>query len=83
MKPAYDKRAPKRAVNLWLNEDLVAKVRRVTDNLSAEVEILLADFLSRQTQLRIAEADNLRRAAPAWNDFMDRHGSFSDEFSTL
>lgn len=79
----YDTRAPKRAVNLSLNEELVAKARQLTDNLSAEVEGLLVDFIERQTRLRQLEAGELRRAAAAWDDFAERHGALGDEFSTL
>ena len=82
-KAAYDTRAVKKAVNLSLNEDLVARARRLTDNLSAEVEALLAEFVARHAQLREAEAERLRRSAAAWNDYDERHGSFADEFSTL
>ena len=55
----------------------------VWHNLSAEVESLLADFLERQTRLRKLEADERRRAASAWDEFAERHGSLGDEFTTL
>jgi antitoxin CcdA len=83
MKAVYDFNAPKRAVNLSINEDLVARARMMTDNLSAEVESLLAGFVQRQAQLRDAEVGKLKRTATAWNAYMDSHGSFADEFSTL
>jgi antitoxin CcdA len=74
---------PKRPVNLSLNIDLVERARRLTDNLSAQVETLLAEFVERREQEQQAEAERLERAAQAWNDFAERHGSFADEFSTL
>lgn len=83
MKPAYDRTAPKRPVNLSINGDLVVRARAMTDNLSAEVETLLADFVQRQTQARESEAERLRRSAAAWNAYTGKHGSFADEFSTL
>jgi post-segregation antitoxin (ccd killing protein) len=83
LKAIYDVDAPKRPVNLSLNEDLVARARNMTGNLSAEVESMLADFVLRQTQLHQAEARRLKRSAVAWNAFNERHGSFADEFSTL
>lgn len=83
MKTAYDIHASKRAVNLSLNEDLVAQARSMTDNLSAEVESLLVDFVQRQQRLRQAEAGKFRRSAASWNAFGERHGAFADEFSTL
>ena len=83
MKAVYDVDAPKRPVNLSLNEDLVARARHLSGNMSAEVESLLADFVLRQTQLRQAEVGRLKRSAAAWSAFADRHGAFADEFSTL
>ena len=74
---------PKRPVNLSLNIDLVERARRLTDNLSAQVETLLAEFVERREQEQQAEAERLERATQAWNDFAERHGSFADEFSTL
>ncbi|MBX3694059.1 MAG: type II toxin-antitoxin system CcdA family antitoxin [Steroidobacteraceae bacterium] len=83
MRAAYDHKARKRPVNLTLNEDLVARARGVTENLSGVVESLLADFLARETEQRAAEARAAMEAAIAWNRFADKHGSFADEFSTL
>ena len=83
MKAIYDPNAPKRPVNLSLNEALVAQARQMTGNLSAEVESMLADFVQRQKPVRVAEARRLTRAATAWNRFAEKQGSFADEFSTL
>lgn len=83
MKTAFDATAAKRSVNLSLNEDLVARARQMTGNLSAAVESLLAAYVEQQTQLRESEADKLRRSAAAWNAYASKHGSFADEFSTL
>lgn len=75
--------ARKRAVNLFLNEDLVTQARSMTDNLSAEVETLLTAYVQQHQQRRNSEAERLRRSAAAWNSYTDRQGSFADEFSTL
>lgn len=83
MKTTYDKLGPKRAVNLSLNKDLVALARQHTDNLSAEVEVLLAEFVARRQQEHDAHAESLRRCAETANEWLDRYGSLSDEFSTL
>lgn len=83
MKSAHDTRASKRPVNLSLNADLVARARSLTDNLSAEVEILLADFVQQKGREREAQAERLLRSASAWNAYADQHGVFADEFSTL
>ena len=83
MRPIYDVSASKKALNLSINADLVAQARRLTNNLSAEVETLLADFVQQQVQLRVNEAERLKRTAAAWNIYATQHGSFADEFSTL
>lgn len=83
MKPIFDPGGPKRPVNLSLNADLVEQARALTGNLSAEVEVLLADFVQQRLRERDAQADRLRRSASAWNAYADRQGAFADEFSTL
>lgn len=80
---AYDTAARKRPVNLTLNEDLVAQARAVTDNLSAVVESLLADFLIQERQRRAAEAHVVRETIATWNRFAEKVRSFADEHSTL
>jgi post-segregation antitoxin (ccd killing protein) len=80
---AYDLSAHKKPVNLSLNEDLVAQARAVTNNLSAVVEALLADFVSEEQRRRAAAADVVRETVATWNRFADRTGSFADEHSTL
>lgn len=83
MKVGYDIHARKRPPHLSLNEDLVAQARQLTDNLSAEVENLLGQFVLRQKQLRQQEAERLKRASASWNDLTARLGSLADEFTTL
>ena len=83
MKAAYDLDARKRPVNITLNEDLVNRVRRFTDNLSSVVESLLADFLADQARRRSREAESVKRTIATWNRFAEQHGSFADEHSTL
>ncbi len=80
VKTAYDPRAPKRPVKLSLNQDLVEKANELTQDLSGEVEALLAQFVARQEQMRDTDAASLRRAAQAWGEFTQKHGSLSDEF---
>jgi antitoxin CcdA len=83
MSALYNTRAPKRPVNLSLNEDLILKLRAVTGNLSERVEILLVAFLEAE-HARRADADAaLAGAVAAWNTFGERVGSFADEHSTL
>jgi post-segregation antitoxin (ccd killing protein) len=79
----YNVSANKRPVNLTLNEDLVAQARTVTDNLSAVVEALLADYIAEEQERRAAQADVVRETVATWNRFTDEQGSFADEHSTL
>lgn len=81
--PGFDPNAPKRPVNLFLNEDLVRQVRATAGNLSAEVEALLAESLATRQRQAEARAEGLRRASLAWNRFAQEHDSFADEFSSL
>lgn len=79
----FDGDARKRPVNLTLNEDLVVQVRGLTGNLSGVVESLLADYLERERQQRIAKVKTLEATMSMWNAFNARHGSFADEYSSL
>lgn len=83
MKPTYEIAARKRPVNLTLNEDLVARARDLTGNLSALVESLLAEYVADAERARAARADCVREAMATWNRFADEHGSFADEHTTL
>lgn len=83
MKTSYNLQARKRPVNLTLNEDLVLQAREITDNLSAVVESLLADFVERARQQRYAKAKTVEATIATWNDFDTKFGSFADAYSTL
>ena len=80
---SYDRNAPRRAVNLSLNEDLLTRARQVTKNLSATVEELLAGYVQQEQARRRAADDELDQVITALNDFHSRNGFLSDEFSTL
>jgi antitoxin CcdA len=83
MSHTYNAAARKRAVNLTLNEDLLAHVREVTDNLSSVVESLLAEYLARKRQERAAQVTIVESTVALWNQFADSKGSFADDHSTL
>jgi antitoxin CcdA len=83
MSSIFDTAAPKRSVNMSLNEDLVREARKHTSSLSAEVERLLADWLAQIERNESAEQKRLDAALDRWNAFYDRYGSFADEHSTL
>ncbi|NIE79174.1 type II toxin-antitoxin system CcdA family antitoxin [Asaia sp. As-1742] len=80
---SYDRSAPRRPVNLSLNTDLLAQVRKMTPNLSATVETLLGDYLQSARQQCEDEQRKLDGVIDAVNDLHIRHGFLSDEFSTL
>jgi antitoxin CcdA len=79
----YDRAAPKRPVNMTLNEDLVRKVRGLSTNLSETVESLLADFVE-AAEAKAMERERQIVAHVAANEaFVARYGSLADEFSEL
>ncbi len=83
MRAVQSNQARKRPVNLTLNEDLVSQAKGMTDNLSAVVESLLAEYVAKQSEARHAKAHQADTASRTWNAFNERQGSFADEHSTL
>ena len=81
--PAAIAATRKRAVNLTLNETLVAQAKTYTSNLSATMEILLTDFVATQQQARAARQQQADSCAADWNAVHVAIGSFADEHSTL
>ena len=75
--------AAKRPYNLSLNERTVVKARQYTDNLSATVDSLLAEFIAG----KIREAEELQRErdkiCDVWNRYREAHESFADEHNRL
>lgn len=83
MSRAYDTNAPKRPVNMSLNEDLVRCAREYTANLSEQVERLLAEFVTAEQKRRADEDRQLDAAIDGLNEFYEKYGSFADEHSNL
>lgn len=79
----YDKSAPRRAVNLSLNEDLLIRAKAATRNLSATVEDLLARFIQEDQARKRAEDQQLAEVVTAVNAVHAEHGYLSDEFPSL
>lgn len=79
--PATSQR--KRPVNLTLSDEVVAAAKRHSDNLSATVESLLADFARRQDEAAAQQHRHAQACASEWNAVNDSMGSFADEHSTL
>lgn len=78
MQPLYDYDAPKKATNLSLNSDLLRRSRALDINLSATLEQALKAKLA-ETQAEKWKAEN-RNAIQAYNEFVEEHGCFSDDF---
>jgi antitoxin CcdA len=79
----YDQAAPKRAVNMTLNEDLVRRARFITPNLSETVETLLAAYVD-DAERRAAHRERQIAAHIAASDaFVAKYGTLADEFGNL
>ena len=83
MRPVYDVHAPKRPVNMTLNEDLVRCAREYATNLSEQVEKLLVEYVTAERRRRADEDARLDAAIVAWNAFDEAHGAFADEHADL
>jgi antitoxin CcdA len=73
----------KKPFNLTLNEVTVEQARRYTNNLSATVDGLLADFVARESAERRDKQQLRDDVCDALNQFNVMYGSFADEYSTL
>ena len=78
----YDRTAPKRAINVSLNDDPVRQALAYTDNLGGTIEDLLGDFVVREQERESAD-DAAHRIIDGFNAFHRQHGLISDDFSTL
>jgi len=83
MKANSQASARKRPVNLTLNENLVEQAKGMTDNLSAVVERLLADYVSNEQREQLTRAEAVAQTVALWNKFSSGKDSFADEYSTL
>ena len=73
----------KRPINLSLSEPLIDEARRYSNNLSATVDALLADYVAQQRQTATGHRQWASACAAGWNAVHDSIGSFADEHSTL
>lgn len=78
MHELYDTTAPKKAANLSVNSDLLSKSRALNINLSAALERALTEELAKSAAVQWVEEN--RAAIKHYNDFVERHGCFGDEF---
>ena len=81
MEHAYDTSAPKKAANLSINGDLLARCRQLNINLSATLERALAvELATRQREQWLAVHEP---AMVAYNAAVDQHGVFSDDLRSF
>lgn len=73
----------KRPVNLTMNEALVAQAKVFTNNLSATMESLLAEFVDHQQRAQRNRQQVADVCAADWNAVHAAVGSLADEHSTL
>lgn len=78
MHELYDIASPKKATNLSVNSDLLAKTRALNINLSATLERALREELAKRKAAQWA--DENRAAITNYNEFVEQHGCFGDEF---
>jgi len=78
MHQLFDENAPKKATNLSINSDLLAKTRALKINLSATLERALESELAKVEAKKWALEN--KAAIQAYNDFVDENGCFADEF---
>ena len=78
MADLYNTTAPKKATNLSVNSDLLNKTRALNINLSATLERALKEELAKRETARWV--DENRSAIKSYNEFIEQHGCFGDEF---
>ena len=78
MNRLYDLDAPKRATNLSVNSDLLKKSKALDINLSATLEQALQQKLAAVNAKKWATEN--RKAIRAYNEFVEEHGCFGDEY---
>jgi len=81
MQPLYDTSAPKKPTNLSVNSDLLRRIKDMDINISATLEKALI------TELKKAEAERWakenKKAIKIYNEFIEEHGCFGDEFRSF
>ena len=76
----YDRTAPKKAINVTVNEDLLRQVRALTRNLSGTLEDLLAAFVAQERVRRRDEDEQVDRLILHINALHAEQGLLSGEF---
>ena len=76
MNLVYDIRATKKATNVSINSDLLAKAKVLKINMSATLENALADIVAAR-QRELWKEEN-RAAIGAYNQLVEEHGMAGD-----
>ena len=74
----FDANAPKKATNLSINSDLLVRSRSLNINLSATLEQALSQELAKREAQKWK--DEHKGGIKAYNEFVEEHGCFGDEF---
>lgn len=74
--PVCDPKAPRKAVNLSINSDLLRQARELKINLSRILEEQLERILREERGRRWKEEN--REAIEAYNQFIEKYGVFND-----
>ena len=77
MQLAYNENAPRRAVNLTANSDLIQRVRSEKGNLSGLLEGSMITFLAERELMRWKE-DN-KASFDSYNRMIEERGTLSDD----
>lgn len=80
-RPTSKSTAPKRATNVSVRSDLLAAAREAGVNLSAALERALTEELAEARRMKWRE-DN-REAIAAYNEHVEKHGTFSEDTRTF
>ena len=78
MQNFYDQNAPKKPANLSINSDLLKKTKALNINLSATLEQALTEILAKQVEQQWRKENE--KAIQAYNQFIEEHGCYSDEY---
>lgn len=81
MSTLFDANAPKKATNLSINSDLLVKSRSMHINLSATLEQALTQELAKREAQKWK--DEHKAGIKAYNEFVEEHGCFGDEFKNF
>jgi antitoxin CcdA len=78
---AFDAQAPKKPANVTINSDLLAKAKELKINLSATLEAALSEMVNARER-ELWKRQN-KASIEAYNQLIEREGSFSDELRSF